>query len=188
MKCKIIAMGMLLVIIFASAAMAADDYKRHPGYVDFEKMGIFGEMDASVEIILKGSMLKLMRGIIEDEDPELADMIGKLLFIHVQAFPVDEVKLSSLEKKVKAASKQLEKKDWEIIVRVRDKREDEQVYIYVLPTKSDQIISGLVVMVIEEDEDAVFINVVGDVDPAQIGRIGDAFDIDDLEDLDWDEE
>ena len=33
-------------------------------------------------------------------------------------------------------------------------------------------------MVIEEDGEATFVNIVGNVDPAKIGRIGRSFDID----------
>lgn len=186
MKWKIITLGMLLVIGCAAVAMAAEEYKRHPGYVDFEKMEVFGETDATIEVILKGSLLDLIAGPIRKDDPELADMISKLLYIHVQAFPLDELDIESLEKKVRSVSKELENSGWEVVVRVRDRREDEQVYIYILPNKSDQIISGLVVMVIGDDEEAVFINIVGDLDPAKIGKIGDTFDIHELEDLDFD--
>ncbi|MFH1756116.1 MAG: DUF4252 domain-containing protein [Candidatus Latescibacterota bacterium] len=183
MKWKAVALAVLLIMGFTVIACAADDYKKHPGYVDFEKMGFFGESEAAVEVILKGSILKLVREATRDEDPELSDMINKLQFIHVQTFPVGEMDVASLNNKVKSAAKQLEKSGWEVVVRVRDKREDEQVYIYLLPTNSDQIISGLVVMVIDEDEDAVFINIVGDLDPAQIGKLGNTFGIDKLDNL-----
>ena len=188
MKTKTIALGILLVIGFAAVAMAADDYKRHPGYVDFEKMGIFGGTEATIEVILKGSILNLVREATREEDPDLSDMIDNIKFIHVQVFPVDELDLTALENKIERAAKKLEKDGWEVVVRVRDKKEDEQVYLYILPTKSDQIISGLVVMVISQDEEAVFINVVGDLDPAQIGKLGDTFNIDHLEGLDFDED
>jgi len=172
---------MLLVIGFAVAAAAADDYKKHPGYVDFEKMGIFGESEAAVEVILKGSLLKMILGGIDD--PELADMVGKLQYVHVQSFPVDEMDIPALERKIQKTAKQLEDSGWDVVVRVRDNDEDEQVYVYILPTKSDEIISGLVVMVVEQDDKAVFINVVGDLDPAQIGKLGHTFDIDELDDI-----
>jgi hypothetical protein len=184
MKIKTITLGLLLLIGLAAVAMAADDYKRHPGYVDFEKMGLFGETEATVEITLKGSLLNMIIGGLGEEDPELSDMLSKLQFVHVQVFSVDELDIAALESRVKKASKKLEKDGWEVVVRVHDKKSDEQVYLYILPTKSDQIISGLVVMVIEEDNEAVFINVVGDLDPEQIGRLGHTFGIDHLEGLD----
>jgi hypothetical protein len=188
MKSRTIALAMILIIGFAVIATAADNYKRHPGYVDFEKMGIFDEMEASIEVILKGSILNLVVQATRNEDPELSDMISKLQFIHVQAFPLDEMDIDVLEDKIADVAKKLDKDGWEVVVRVRDKEEDKQVYIYILPTQSDQIISGLVVMVVGDDDEAVFINVVGDLDPAQIGKLGDTFDIDELEDLDFDKE
>ena len=56
--------------------------------------------------------------------------------------------------------------------------------IYMLPGKGDNI-DGLVVMVVSDDDEAVFVNVVGTIDPAQIGRIGHSFRIDALDDIDW---
>ena len=67
---------------------------------------------------------------------------------------------------------------------VRVREEDEDVHIYMLPGKGDNI-DGLVVMVVTDDDEAVFINVVGTIDPVQIGRIGHSFRIDALEDIDW---
>jgi hypothetical protein len=43
-------------------------------------------------------------------------------------------------------------------------------------------IVGLCLMV-ESDEDAVFINIVGDIDPGALGRLGRKFNIVPLEDL-----
>jgi hypothetical protein len=188
MKRRTIALAMILIIGLAAVATAKEDYKKHPGFVDFDRMGVFGDMDASIEVILKGSLLKMVSLGIGEEDPDLSDMIDKLQFIHVQAFPLDEMDIDLVEDKIAEVAKKLEKDGWEVVVRVRDRKEAEQVYIYILPTNSEQIISGLVVMVIGDDDEAVFINVVGDLDPAQIGKLGHTFDIDELDDLDLDEE
>jgi hypothetical protein len=188
MKTKAALITILIIVCAASIVLAKDDYKNHPGYVDFDMMGVFGEMDASVEVFLKGSLLKIVAGATRDEDPELSQMIENLKFVHVQVFPLDEDVYGKVEEKVNQVSKRLEKSGWEIMVRVRDRSEDEQVNVYFLPTRNDEIISGLVVMVIDDMDEAVFVNIVGDLDPAQIGRLGEKFDIHGIDNIDWDED
>ncbi len=187
MKCKVAILGTLLMLCLAFAASARDDYKKHPGYVDFEVMGIFGEVESTVEVFLKGPLLDLVAKSMIDEEPELSETISRLEYIHVQTFPLDDIDISRVEKKVEQVAKRLEKSGWEIVVRVRDREDDEHVYVYLLP-RNDQTISGLVVMVIEDDENAVFVNIVGDINLKQIGRLGRKFDIDELDDIDWDED
>jgi hypothetical protein len=59
-------------------------------------------------------------------------------------------------------------------------REDEnEVYLYV--KEHGEEIDGLTAMVISEEGEAVFVNIVGHIDPSQIGRIGRRFDIDELD-------
>lgn len=68
--------------------------------------------------------------------------------------------------------KALEEEGWTTIVRISD--EDEYVRMYA-QMDQDQIV-GMVVMAIEKDADeAIFLNIVGDVDPEEIGRIGSRF-------------
>ncbi|MEX0601036.1 MAG: DUF4252 domain-containing protein, partial [Rhodothermales bacterium] len=75
-------------------------------------------------------------------------------------------------------AKELEAQGWETVVRVRE--EDQRVNVYM--KVRDDVIAGLVVMVLEPDDEegAVFVNIVGDINPEQIGRIGRALDIDPL--------
>jgi hypothetical protein len=60
------------------------------------------------------------------------------------------------------------------------REEGEVVHVYLLPGKKD-VIHGLVVMVVEEDDEAAFINIVGDINPVEIARIGRAFHIDSMD-------
>lgn len=169
---------MALVVAPAAVIGAEKEYSKLPGYVDFSAMGVFKDVESSVEVFLKGSLLVLVREAVKDEDPELSDMLANIEYIHVQVFPLDDADSDKAMAQAKQIASQLEKKGWEIAIRVRD--DDEHVYVYLLPGK-DNHIEGLVVMVLEEDDEATFVNIVGDVDPAQIGKLGRTFDIDGMD-------
>ncbi len=165
----------VLALAPTTVSGADKDYSKLPGYVDFDAMGIFKDVESSVEVFLKGSLLALVREAVKDEDPDLSEMLANIQYVRVQVFPLDDVDSDQVTTKTNQIAKELEKKGWEIAVRVRD--DDEHVYVYLLPGKNDNL-EGLVVMVVEEDDEATFVNIVGDIDPATIGRLGRSFDID----------
>ena len=174
--------GILLSICLAltipppAQAGSNEDYTKLPGYVDFGPA--LGDMEASVEVYLKGSLLVLAREAVKDEDPELGELLSRIDYVHVQVFPMEGLSTKKLMEKTGLVAKQLEKKGWELTVRVRE--DEEQVHVYFLPGKKDDI-AGLVVMAVDEDDEAVFVNVVGNINPAEIGRIGRTFHIDSMD-------
>lgn len=174
----------LLVVIGASALSAApgDEFKKLPGYVDFEAMGVLKDVETSVEVFLKGPLLKLCREAVRNDEPELAEMLDGVQYVRVQVFPLDRRSSEEVSRKTGEIAKNLEKKGWEVAVRVRER--DENVFVYILPGKDDKI-EGLVVMAVEDGEEAAFINIVGTIDPEQLGRVGRNLDIDDLDDIRW---
>ncbi len=70
-------------------------------------------------------------------------------------------------------SKRLKADGWETVVKVR---EDDEFVDMFLKTNGD-VIEGMVVMVIDEDDEAVFVNIIGEIDPEQIGRLGNKFNV-----------
>ena len=76
-------------------------------------------------------------------------------------------------------SEDIQTKDWLPIVTVNEK--DEKVRVFTKIT--NDIMDGLVVMVINnsesrEEREAVFINIVGEIDPAQINKVTESLNID----------
>ncbi len=66
-----------------------------------------------------------------------------------------------------------------LLVRAREKGEVTQVYWF--PGGKDDI-RGLVVMAVGDDDEAAFINIVGSIRPAEIGRIVRVIHIDSMDD------
>jgi len=65
---------------------------------------------------------------------------------------------------------------------VRQPRERSQVYVYMKYVNN--IVQGLTVMSVDPDEDATFLNIVGEIDPAQLDKLQHRFNIDGLDSLD----
>ena len=164
--------GALLVGIVAMAcgARAAEDPVNLPGYVDFESMRVTSEAEATVEVLLKGSLLALVREAAKNHDPEASEFLSQLRAVRVLKYP----KTGPTETSGMAALGQRLKADgWEQIARVDE--DDHQALVYV--KEGEEKILGLVAAVVKPNDGTYYVNVVGEIDPAQIGKLGGKFNI-----------
>jgi len=178
MKSKVIrrvfnfALTFVLTVMLALPAMAQEDaLKAFPGYVDFGDLGdTFGE--PTVQISVGASLLSLVGSLSASEDPEAAEMFKRLNGVRVNVYENTEVTAEGLDL-VKKVSNQLSGDGWESVVTVNS--EDEQVRIFM--KISDDVVQGITVMVVEATE-AVFVNVIGDINPAELEKVMENFDVD----------
>ena len=147
-----------------------DALKGLPGYVDFgELQGVYGE--PKVMINLGGSILKFVGGMRKD-DPETKALLDKLKGVRINVYSVDGNPDAALQK-VGQVKNMLQGSSWEPIVQVNEEGEQAQIFVKF----SGDIMEGLTVMAVD-DEEAVFINIIGQLDPAQLNQVMDNFDID----------
>jgi hypothetical protein len=125
-------------------------------------------------------MIKLIAEFIKKEDPELYEMLIGLKLVRVEVYERSRALEEKWLKESSKAVKELDDRQWERIVRVRER--DEQVYVYVKPSENYDWIQGVVVLGMEDDE-AVFVNIVGDIKPEDISRIGNHWNIDELDSI-----
>jgi len=160
-----------------------EDVTKHPGYVDFGTVNLFGQKAADVEIYLEQNLISMVAALARGEDPELADMLLKLKQIRVQTFAIEPQQLEQIEKKTQEMSGKFESQGWAPLVKMRDRREGSQTYVY-MKWKDDKM-QGLVVMNVDsKDDEASFVNLVGEIDPEQLGKLQRKFDIHGLDSLD----
>ena len=169
-----------IVLTGAGMAAAADDITKDPGYVDFGAMNLFGKEDTNVEIFLDQSILGMV-AVFAKDDPELQEMIGKLKQIRVQTFELDSTKVKQIEQRVAEVSKKLEGQGWSTLVKVRDRKGGDNTYVYI--KMKDNKAQGLAVMSINPAEDVKFVNIVGEIDPAKMQKLGSKVHIDALDSL-----
>ena len=181
------ALGLITAVILLAApnpqaALAQDDLRQDPGYLDLTTVEDWFDTEPWLEVNIKGALLNLITEASKaEEDPELTSILSKLKAIEVRGYPMTPAMFEDIDRRTGLLAKRLEGLGWETVVRVRE--DDERVNVYL---KSDgKTIAGLVVMVLDptEDDGAIFVNIVGDIDPQQIGRIGQKFNIDPLSDI-----
>ena len=160
-----------LTALLAFPVMAQEDaLKDFPGYVDFGELGdIFGE--PTVQIAVGSSLLGLVGALSAQEDPETADLFKRLNGVRVSVFENTEVTDEGIAF-VKDASSKLSSMGWESVVTVNSA--DEQVRIFMMI--NEDMVEGITVMVVEDTE-AVFVNVIGDLNPAELEKVMDNFDV-----------
>jgi len=165
--------GLAVIFFQAGIARAQDsDLRKDPGYIDVEKMGSWFDTEANVEVNVKGALLNMIAEASRFEDPDLAVMLHRLKAIQVRAYELDYDDFGRASGKLKDFGRVLEGDGWETVVRARE--DDEHVEMY-LKTNGKRI-SGLVVLALDLDEgEAVMVNIVGEIDPDEIGRLSRRF-------------
>ena len=165
---------MLLVVctsLLAWPAWAQDEVMKNlPGYVDFGKLSeIFGE--PSVEIAVGQSLLGMVSAFSASDDPDTAALFKRLKGVRINVFKTKELPAGALDY-VKSASSKLGSQGWESVVKVNS--EDEQVRIFM--KVNGAAVEGITVMAVEKDE-AAFINIIGSLNPSELEKVMDNFDV-----------
>jgi hypothetical protein len=162
--------------LFIGSSAFANDITQERGYVDFANLdSVYG--DPKVMINLNKTMLGFISKI-NMSDPEASELISKLKAVRVQIYKMTENDQPALDL-IANVSEDIKTKNWLPIVSVNE--DDEKVRIFTKIT--DDIMDGLMVMVINNKDDrdgreAVFINIVGEIDPAQINKVTESLNID----------
>lgn len=148
-----------------------DALKAFAGYVDFGELNMmFGE--PTVQISVGQSLLGLVSSLSASDDPETAALFKRLYGVRVNVFETNGMVDGAIDL-VKSVSSKLNSKGWESVVTVNSP--DEQVRIFMMI--NDNQVDGITVMALEDDE-AVFVNIIGNINPEELGKVMNNFDID----------
>lgn len=164
-------------------AVAQSGVRSSDGYVDLTRLGRLNELfdeDPVIEVNIEGALLTLVAEASRFEDPELADMLSGLDGIYVRGYETRGPGFERITERTRLIGKELEIAGWSTVVKVSD--DEETVHMYM--RSDDRGVSGMVVMMAERySDETIFLNIVGEIDPAQIGRIGSKFQIGALDDF-----
>jgi hypothetical protein len=132
-----------------------------------------------VEVNLSPAMLKFAARIAAKQEPEVAELIRGLKSIRVNVVGLDDSNRDATVEKIEGVRRKLETDGWSKMVTVRDRNGGDNVDIHV-KQRGEEAIDGLVITVIDKKGEAVFVNIVGNINADQIAQIADKFDLEPL--------
>ena len=169
-----------LLMLGSAPATAQAPVQNDPGYVDLTALGGVFDVEPTIEVNIHGALLRLVAEASAAEDPDLARLLRRVRGVFVRGFDLTDVNVDAVRRHKDDLAARLERTGWNTFVRVRDRSEDINFYVRL----QDEAIAGIIVMSINLIEDqTVFLNIVGDIDPEEIGRIGRKFGMDDFSDF-----
>lgn len=148
-----------------------------PGQVDFGQFTAPANGAQFVEVNLTPNLIALASKLVEKDEPDVAQVLKGLQCVRVNVIGLNEQNRSDVESRIQTVRKDLETKGWERIVTVQEKAQDVGVY---LKSQNKDTVQGVVVVVLDGKNQAVFINVVGDIKPEQLAMLGEKLHIDPL--------
>ena len=170
MKNTLLACAFLLTSSLAMAQMDPAPEDMDESYFDFAALtAIYGE--PRVMINLSPGLLQLM-AVASREEPDAAQLMSSLDGVRVNVYTTGGATGPAMTQ-VSAVQKELAAKNWEPVVQVKEP--DEMVQIFMKTRDND--IQGLVVMAVD-DEEAVFLNIRGNINPAELGTVMKQLDMD----------
>ena len=167
---SLIAAGFVLAAHGLSAKAAS------AGSVDFGSFAATGAGQV-VEVKLEPALIKFAAKVAAVNEPEAAALLRNIEHVRVNVVALDETNTAEATARIAAVRTQLESAGWAPTVSVRDPKKGDDVVVYI-KTGADDCIEGIVVTVIEDKQQAVFVNVVGSIRPEQLAELGKRLDID----------
>lgn len=149
--------------------------KSNAGYADLDSLGMF-DTDRVVSISIGPSLLRFAARYMDD-DPQTRALLRSLEGVRVKVYEVTG-DASDISARMERMSERLLSDHWQAVMLVHEQGELTQM---LMKTEQDRI-SGLVVMSLEAEE-AVLINVMGDLRPELFANTMAALDVDHAPDV-----
>lgn len=164
-------------LLLASTAFAQSS---DIGQVDLKPIGDAIGVTPKVNLNFGPAMMKGFAASFRGSNAELAGIIDSISGLRLMVF--EDVDTSGALGQVDAITGDLSTAGWTPAMEVRDG--DSHVDLFL--NESENFVEGLVLMVLDGDDTAVFANIYGDIDPVVIGKLigsGDALDGVNFDDL-----
>lgn len=141
------------------------------GFFDFSKIpGL--DATPAVQIDVNPAMLSFVGAAARATDPQAADLLAGIRGMRVYVYDnVGNRDLSAMQRFIDDTSGKLERDGWHRAVYVQDEDNKVRIYAKLAGAAESSRVDGFTVMVTEENGGAVFINVDGQIEASQIGRL-----------------
>ena len=177
-KIKIIIATVTLLSI--NLLSQSTDVTKEPGYVDFGDFTVFENSTKVTEVILDEDLLSVLATMSDENDPNIMSILNGIKLVKANVYEISDENKDLLRKRINEIDSKLTNSNWKRIVKTRSEEEMANVYIKL---NNDKKIVGLAVTNFEKGGEAAFVNIVGNIDLATIGKLGKKFGIPHLGDV-----
>ena len=177
-KIKIIIATVTLLSI--NILSQSTDVTKEPGYVDFGDFTVFENSTKVTEVILDEDLLSVLATMSDENDPNIMSILNGIKLVKANVYEISDENKDLLRKRINEIDSKLTNSNWKRIVKTRSEEEMANVYIKL---NNDKKIVGLAVTNFEKGGEAAFVNIVGNIDLATIGKLGKKFGIPHLGDV-----
>lgn len=177
-------MKKILVLLLSLAVLAGGTANlacagTSPGEVELGKFSDLSKGNKYVEINVRGTLLALAARLVDKQQPEAAKLLRSVQLVRVYVVGLTEDNRGETEKRISGITAQLEKSGWDRVVTVQEK-DNANVGVFV-KARGEESLEGVVVTVLDGNkQEAVVVNVVGDIKPEQLAALGEAMNIEPL--------
>ena len=156
-------MAFLLALCLGLGACGITAPHRDAGFADVDSFD-WWEVDHNFSLSLGPTLLSLAASVIED-DPQTQALLRSLEGLRIKVYNVEAGKAEAVNLDLGTMSQQLVSQSWEPIILVREEGES----THMLVKMDGEQIRGLTVMTTDGQE-AVFVNVMGDLQPQMFNQ------------------
>jgi len=149
--------AIVLMALVSGCSITASGSYGHPGYADFE-FPAWWQANSKFDLSLGSFAIGTTRWLI-DEESELDPLFDDLEAIRIHAFEVDN-NSSVFKEEFSATQSNLLNAGWHKIAKVT---EDDDYTLAFIKSDGDTI-DGMVVLILDEDS-ALFVNLIGNIQP-----------------------
>jgi len=162
------AVSLSMLLVSACGLMAP---RSNAGFANLESLGM-RDTDRVMSLSIGPTLLRFAANHIDD-DPEIRDLLRSLDGVRIRIYEIDG-DAGRVAARMASMSEHLQADGWEPVVLVRQANEQ----THMLLRMSGHRISGMTVLVTDGDAEAVVINLMGDIQPAQFGDVMVALNVD----------
>lgn len=168
----------LSLVLILTACGISGHRPNDPGYANYDLPG-WTEADRVMTISFGPAVMRMARWVNDaDEDPEVEALLKQVRAVRIAIYELEDDS-SKLQKRLTESTEHLQKQGWDVLVKIHEEHEQTLVMSKIV----DQVMTGMVVLVLD-DEEMVFVNLMGNIDPAQLGNILHSLDGETEADLD----
>jgi hypothetical protein len=176
MNMKLLPALALATALVALPARAATDAA---GAIDFGKFSP-GTDAQFVEVDIKSNLINMVARLAEKSEPEVAKFLRNIQGVRVNVIGLTDDNRDDTKTRIESVRSQLSSSGWDRIVTVKDGGEDVGVFVKL---RGEEAIEGIVVTIVSGEKEAVFVNIVGNIKPEQIAKVGETLHIEPLKEI-----